>query len=223
MSDDSFIREVEEELRTDKLKAFWSRFGALIIGGAIAIALGTAGFVGWQSYTTNQANASGDRFLEALNLANEGNSQEALDRLAELEADGYGQYAVLARMRAASERHNAGNTDQAVADFDAIAADNSVPVALRDAARVRAAYLLVDAGSYEDVANRAEPLTAGDNAFRHSAREALALSAWKNGRADDALRLIDELLADTVVPSGIAQRAQIIRDMIISSGQVSQG
>lgn len=223
MSDDSFIREVEEELRTDKLKAFWSRFGVLIVGGAIAIAVGTAGFVGWQSYTTSQANASGDRFLEALNLANEGNSQEALSRLAELEADGYGQYAVLARMRAASERHNAGNTDQAIADFDAIAADNSVPIALRDAARVRAAYLMVDAGSYQDVANRAEPLAAGDNAFRHSAREALALSAWKNGRADDALRLIDELLADTIVPPGIAQRAQIIRDMIISSGQVSQG
>lgn len=223
MSDDSFIREVKEELRQDKLKEFWARFGVLIVGGAIAIALGTAAWVGWQSYTTNQANASGDRFLEALNLANEGNSDDALERLAQLEADGYGQYAVLARMRAASERHNAGDTDQAVADFDAIAADRSVPVALRDAARVRAAYLLVDAGTYQDVATRAEPLTAPDNPFRHSAREALAMAAWKDGRADDALRLVNELLGDADVTSGIVQRAQVIRDMIVASGRVSQG
>ena len=223
MSNDSFIREVDEEVRGDKLKAFWSRYGLAIVGGAIAIALATAAWVGWQSYTTSLANASGDRFLEALNLANEGNSEEALEKLAELEVDGYGQYAVLSRMRAASERHNAGNTDQAVADFDAVAADTSVPIALRDAARVRAAYLLVDAGTYQDVAQRAEPLTAADNAFRHSAREALALAAWKDGRADDALRLIDELLGDVQVPSGVAQRATIIRDLIISSGKVSQG
>ncbi|MEM1377809.1 MAG: tetratricopeptide repeat protein, partial [Pseudomonadota bacterium] len=207
----------------DKLKEFWSKYGVAIVGGAIAIALGTAAWVGWQSYTTSQANASGDRFLEALNLANEGNSEEALQRLEGLEADGYGQYAVLARMRAASERHNAGDTDQAVTDFDSIAADNSVPVALRDASRIRAAYLLVDAGTYQDVASRAEPLTASDSPFRHSAREALAMAAWKDGRADDALRLVDELLGDSEVTPGIAQRAQVIRDMIISSGQVSQG
>ncbi|MEM1378619.1 MAG: tetratricopeptide repeat protein, partial [Pseudomonadota bacterium] len=63
MSDDSFIREVQEELRQDKLKEFWSKYGVAIVGGAIAIALGTAAWVGWQSYTTSQANASGDRFL----------------------------------------------------------------------------------------------------------------------------------------------------------------
>ncbi|MEO0543381.1 MAG: tetratricopeptide repeat protein [Pseudomonadota bacterium] len=223
MSNDSFIREVDEELRTDKLKDFWSRYGLLIVGGAIAIALGTAAWVGWQSYTTSQANASGDRYLEALNLASEGNSQEALQKLAELEADGYGQYAVLARMRAASERHNAGNTEQAIADFDAVAADNSVPITLREAARLRAAYLLIDFGTYQDVAQRAEPLTAADDAFRHSAREVLALAAWKDGRADDALLLIDELLSDVQVPAGVAQRATVIRDLIISSGRVSQG
>ncbi|MEL6817311.1 MAG: tetratricopeptide repeat protein [Pseudomonadota bacterium] len=223
MSNDSFIREVDEELRTDKLKDFWSRYGLLIVGGAVAIALATAAFVGWQAYTTSLANASGDRYSDALELANEGNSEEALAKLAELEAAGYGQYAVLARMRAASERHNAGNTDQAIADFDAVSADNSVPAMLRDAARVRAAYLLVDAGSYQDVAQRAEPLTSADNAFRHSAREALAMAAWKDGRADDALLLIDELLSDVQVPGGIAQRATIIRDLIISSGKVSQG
>ncbi len=223
MSNDSFIREVDEELRGDKFKTLWARYGIVIVGGAVAIALATAAWVGWQAYTTSLANASGDRYLEALNLANGGNSEEALAKLAELEADGYGQYAVLARMRAASVRHNAGNTEQAIADFDAVAADTSVPITLREAARVRAAYLLVDAGTYQDVAQRVEPLTAADNAFRHSAREVLALAAWKDGRADDALLLIEELLGDVEAPGGMAQRATIIRDLIISSGKVSQG
>jgi len=223
MSNDGFIREVDEELRGEKLKDFWTRYGLLIVGGAIAIAMATAAWVGWQAYTTSLANASGDRYLEALNLANDGNSEDALAKLAELETDGYGQYAVLARMRAASERHHAGNTEQAIADFDAVAADTSVPITLREAARIRAAYLLVDAGTYQDVAQRAEPLTSAENAFRHSAREVLALAAWKDGRADDALLLIDELLSDVQAPGGVAQRATIIRDLIISSGKVSRG
>ncbi|MEL6436907.1 MAG: tetratricopeptide repeat protein [Pseudomonadota bacterium] len=223
MSNDSFIREVDEELRSEKLKSAWDRYGPIIIGTAITIAVGTAAYTGWQSYTNGRANASGDRFLEALTLAQEGQSDAALTALGQLEQDGFGQYAVLARMRAAGERHNAGDTEQAIADFDTIAADNSVPVALRDVARVRAGYLLVDAGTYDDVAQRVEPLTSTENPFRHSAREALGMAAWKAERADDAKRLFDTMLEDPETPQAMRGRAGVMVDMIVASGKVSAG
>jgi len=37
MSDDSFIREVDEELRHDRLKSIWDRFGNLLIGLAVLV------------------------------------------------------------------------------------------------------------------------------------------------------------------------------------------
>ena len=46
MSDDSFIREVNEELRQDQAKALWDRYGPAFIALAVLVVLGTAAFVG---------------------------------------------------------------------------------------------------------------------------------------------------------------------------------
>jgi len=60
MSDDSFFREVNEELRQDQAKALWDRYGPAFIGLAVLVVLGTAAFVGWQYWTESKANKSGD-------------------------------------------------------------------------------------------------------------------------------------------------------------------
>ena len=93
--------------------------------------------------------------------------------------------------------------------------------ALRDAARLRAALLLVDNGSYADVASRAEALSTDSNPFRHSAREALGLAAWKEGRSADALKLFNQIKDDQQAPNGARQRATMMGDLIRSSGDAS--
>lgn len=223
MSDDSFIREVEEELRSDRLKKVWDQFGTFIIGAAILIVVGTAAWRGWEYYSERQASASGDRFLAALNLANEGKSDEALAALQALEGDGYGAYPVLARMRAATVLEEQGDTAGAVAAFDAVAADGSAPDAVRDMARIRAAYILVDTGSADDVAQRAEPLSADTSPLRHAAREALGLAAWKDGRLGDAKVLFQQIVDDVAASRNAKQRAAVMLDLIKSSGEVQEG
>ena len=44
MSDDSFIREVDEELRSDRVQEFWNKYGKLVIGVAVAIVVVTGGY-----------------------------------------------------------------------------------------------------------------------------------------------------------------------------------
>lgn len=223
MSDDSFIREVEEELRSDRLKGFWDRFGTLIIAAAVIVVIATAAWTGYEYYTESRANASGDRFLAALNLANEGKSDEALAALQQLEADGYGAYPVLARMRAATVLQDKGDTAGAVAAFDAVAADTSAPQAVRDMANIRAAYILVDTGSATDVAERAEALSSDENPLRHAAREALGLAAWKDGRLGDAKTLFQQIADDPAAPRNAQQRASIMLDLIKATGEVQTG
>ncbi|MCI5076652.1 tetratricopeptide repeat protein [Oricola sp.] len=223
MSDDSFIREVEEELRSDRMKRIWDRFGPILIGAAILIVIATAGYRGYQYYTDSRASASGDRFLVALNLANDGKPDEALAALEELEGDGYGAYPVLARMRAATVLQEKGDSAGAVAAFDAVAADSSAPAAVRDMAKIRAAYILVDTGSAADVAERAESLSSDENPLRHAAREALGLAAWKEGRLGDAKVLFQQIVDDPSAPRNAQQRAGIMLDLITASGEVSEG
>ena len=218
MSDDSFIREVDEELRQDRARDLWHRYGIWAIAGAVAIVAGTAGIRGYQYWIESRANASGDAFLQAMTLANDGKSDEALKALAGLEKDGYGTYPVLARMRAATVRAEKGEFDAAVKGFDAVAADTAIADAIRDMARLRAAFLLVDHGGREDVAARIEPLTSDANPLRHSAREALALAGWKAGNASDALKLFEQVSADESAPRNNRRRAEIMAELIRGSG-----
>lgn len=221
MSDDSFFREVNEEIRHDQAKALWDRYGTFIIGLAAAIVLGTSAFVAYEYWTGSQASRSGDDFSQALRLANQGKSDEALAAFKALEADGYGAYPILARMRSATVLIDKGDFAGAVAAFDAIANDGSIPVALRDMARLRAAMVLVDNGSYADVSQRVEQLATDANPFRHSARELLGLAAWKENKAQDALKLFEQVAADGEAPRNIRERAALMTELIRGSGNAS--
>ena len=114
-----------------------------------------------------------------------------------------------------------GDVAAAVAGFDAVAGDTGVPEPLRDTARLRAAFLLIDGGSAAEVAARAEALANEASPFRHSAREALGLAAWKEGRASDALILFDQILADDAAPTGIKERATLMAELIRGAGAAS--
>jgi hypothetical protein len=221
MSDDSFFREVNEELRQDQAKALWDRYGTFVIGLAVAVVLGTAAFVGYEYWTGSQASRSGDDFAQALALANEGKNDEALAAFAALEKEGYGAYPILARMRSATVLIDKGDFAGAAAAFDAIANDGSVPTPLRDMARLRAGLVLVDNGSYADVAQRVEQLATDANPLRHSARELLGLAAWKEGRAKDALKLFEQVAADGEAPRNARERAALLVELIRGSGTTS--
>jgi hypothetical protein len=212
-NNDLFVREVDEEIRQDQLKSLWRRFGSVAVAGAVAIVLGVGGYRAYDWWATERANQSGDRFLTALDQVRENKSAEALEAFKALEADGTGAYPLLAKLKAAAltaETDPAG----AVSAFDAVASDNAVAAPLRDLAKLRAAYVLVDTGTYADVASRAETLTAEGNPLRYSALEAMALSAWKAGDSANAEKLLAPIITDPAAPANLQRRIQILLDVI---------
>jgi hypothetical protein len=221
MSDDSFFREVNEEMRQDQARALWNRYGPLAIALAVAVVLGTAAWVAYDYWATSKANRSGDAFSQALTLAEEGKHDEALGALQQLEENGYGAYPLLARMRSATLLAEKGEFEAAVAAFDAVAADDSIPVSISDIARLRAALILVDHGSYADVSARVETLTTETNTLRHAAREALGLAAWKEGKLADALKLFEQIASDEAAPRNTRERATLLTELIRGSGAAS--
>lgn len=221
MSDDIFIREVNDEIRQDRAKALWTRFAPVLFAAVALIIVATIGWVGYEYWREQRSGAAGDAFSQALTLASEGKNDEALEALDALEKEGHGAYPVLARMRAAGVLAAKGDVKGAVAAFDAVAADNAIPMSLRDMARLRAGYLLVDGGTYAEVAQRVEQLSADTNPLRASAREALGLSAWKEGKTSDALKLFEQITADDQSPQGAQERAGVMVELIRASGVTS--
>lgn len=218
MSDDHFVREVDEEIRSDQFKSIWDRYGLLMIGGAVAVVLATAAWRGYEYWTENQASKSGDAFLAATKLAGSGDNDAALAALAEIEKSGFGSYPVLARMRTATVEAAKGNAAKAIELFDAVANDSGIDDAIRDIARLRAGLLMVDNGKYQDVAARVEVLSSAANPLRHSAREALGLAAWKESKAAEAEAFFKQIADDPDAPRNLAERANLMLDVIKSSG-----
>jgi len=211
MSD--IFREVDEDIRHEKYRRLWDRFGPWIIGVAVLIVVGTGGYRGWLYWQETQSQSAGDTFFEAVELSEAGNFEEAAALYGELE-DALGGYPALARLRQATDLASAGQTSEALAQFDALSRDGGLKPALREVAALRAGYLAVDAEDYSAVADRLEPLTGDTGPFRASARELLALSAWKNGDIETARQWISTLEEDPATPSEVKSRTGLLADVI---------
>ena len=218
-NDDSFIREVNEELRSDQMKGAWRRFGRYLITIAVLIVLGTVGYKVYEYWDDNQSSGTGDQFIAALKLADTNKNDEAIAALDKLEKEGHGAYPILARLRAATVLSQKGDTAGAVAALDVIGKDAAAPQAIRAAAKMRAGWLLIETGTYEQVSAHVEEMAVPTNAFRHSAREALGLAAYKAGNMTQPRQWFQAIADDAQSPRNVANRAQMMLDNITASGK----
>lgn len=223
MSDDSFIREVNEELRQEKAKALWGRFGPYILLGAVLLVLATCAYQIYDHWQTNKAGRIGDTLLSSLDLAEAQNFDEALKKLDSVEKSDFGGYPTLAQLRKASIYMEQGDATKAVAEFDAIAEDKSAPEILKKLAKVRAAYILVDSGSFEDVEKRVKDMANDVDPMHISAREALGLSAYKAGKMDDAVYYFQKIVDEGANGIKATERAKMMLELIYGSGAVKKG
>lgn len=221
--DDTFFREVNEQIRQDRAQALWDRYGKFIIGGAVAIVLGTAATVGWDYYQKSQAAASGDKYLEAIELSGQGNHDQAMAILEEIAENGSNQYPALAQMRLAAEMAGKGENAKALETYTGIAADSSFSPVFREIAQLRGGLLAVDLESYEQVEARLKDLAAAGNAFRHSAREALGIAALKSGNDQMALEWFTAINEDANAQGGVRARAQVMLDLLAGRGVKAEG
>jgi len=205
--------EVDEEVRREQLKKLWDKYSLLIIALAILIVAAVGGWRGYQYVEAKKAAEAGDAFNKAIELAEQNKHAEAEAAFAEVAAKAPWGYRMLARFRAAGE---AANRDpQAAAKmFDDIAADSSVPAEFQELAKVRAAGLLVDSTTYQNILQRLEPLTAAGATFRHVARELLALSAWRANDATATRQWLDQIALDGDTPPSVRSRAEALQALL---------
>ena len=212
------FQEVDEEVRREQLKKLWQQYGNYLVALCVLIVVGVGAWRGYEWWEAKQAAQSGAAFEQAVTLAEAGKHQEAEAAFAKLATDGTAGYRVLARLREAAEL---ARTDSkgAVAAYDEIAADSSAGQVIRDLAAVRAGFLLADTAPYSELRSRLEPLTAAERPFRHSAREILALSAWKSGDMTAARQWTDMIVTDPLTPAGARSRAEVLSELIAASGK----
>jgi hypothetical protein len=210
------FREVDEDLRRERAEALWKKYGNYIIAVAAVVVVATAGIVQYRNWQGQRAAATGERFVAALQLLDDGKRADAEAAFKDIVSSGTGSYPSLAAFGAAGAKAANSDVQGAVADFDAIAADSKTPAMLRDLAKVRAAILLADTAPLADLEKRLLPLAADTGTFRHTAREVLGLAAWRTKDFDAARKYLGQIVADRTAPQGLQQRATVILGLIQS-------
>lgn len=205
---DSFIDEVTEEVRRDKLYAMfrkWGWVGVLIV----LLIVGGAGFSEWRKAQAEaRAEAFGDAVLEALDL---GAPDERKAALAAVPSDGE-QTAILQLLLASDPETDRAGT---LAALDVLAADASQPQSFRDLAVLRR---VIVGGAEVPLADRRsalDPIAAPGRPFRTLALEQMAYLLVEEGKTDEAIAALTALLTDQEAPGGLRARAE---QMIVALG-----
>ncbi len=205
---DSFLREVDEEVRRDQLMQILKRYGVFIAAGIIALFVGVIGYKWWMSSQNAARETAGASFLAASRLAGEGKTDEALKAFTALRSSAPEGYKQLAALRVAGEHAQAGRTAEALAAYEAVAKDTSGDAILRDFATLQSAMLRLDQADWTEMKNRLTPLVDESSPWHPAAREVMGLAAYKAGQIEEATKLFEQILGDRATPAGLSRRAQ---------------
>lgn len=216
MSD--IVREIEEDIRRERMAKLWKRFRIPVIAIAALIVLGIGGWRGFVGYQQAQSARVGDQFMAALDQSRAGQGAEAEAAFLALSREGTGGYPALAAIRAATEAARNGNLQGAVTALDRVAADTSISATMRDVARIRAAMLLVDTATVADLNARLQPLAVDASTFRALAKEMMGLAAMRAGDKQAAARLFDQVQSDPDATQSMRNRAQLLLSILAGDG-----
>lgn len=197
--------EVEEELRQERYNALLKKWGPWVggVAGAIVLGVGAYQFMEWSS--KNRADAASDQYQAAAELYEAGNLAQADSQFQTLIESAPRGYETLALMRRGEIALSQGETEEAARLFNQAAELSPEPL-IRDLARYQAALAQFDSLSYDDIANRLEPLTDGAAPVGLLARELMAAAALRDERWDEARQRYQLLSIALDLPEGMSQR-----------------
>jgi hypothetical protein len=205
--------EVDEDVRRDQLKKLWDQYSIYIVAGALLIIAAVGGWRGYEYLEAKKAAEAGAAFDKAVELSEQNKHAEAEAAFTDLATKAPSGYRMLARLHAAAEAAS-HDPQAAVKLYDDIAADRSVGVPDQDIAKVRAAGLLLETASYPSMLARLEAAAGPEATLRHTARELLALSAWRANDTAAARQWLDMIANDGETPASLRSRAEALQALL---------
>lgn len=206
---DSFIDEVTEDLRRDRLFNAFRRYGWI----AILVILGIVGGAAWREYAKSRDEARAQAWGDAILAAQQ--SENPATALAGVDADGSVGRKALSEMMAAGAEAEAGATQAAADRLKATAAAAATDPVLHDLALLKAVMV---AGAAMDAAERDKilaDLSKPGAPFELLALEQKAVALIGAGRNEDAITLIGQIQQKDGLSEPLRRR---LSEMMITLG-----
>lgn len=215
-NNDNLMREIQEEVRKEKLAKLWDKYGIFVIG---LVAIFVAGIGAFQLYKGRQASLAtegGTLYSQAQDELVDGKTEEALKAFETIENGGHSGYSALAGLQLAGADLKAGKQAEAKKKFDVIANDASADPILRNFAILQSAALDIGKAGLPEIKNRLNTLAEDDNPWRHYAWELLGMAAYENGDVSEATTYFNRVLGAADAPPGVSARVKVLMGTIVS-------
>lgn len=216
---ETFLREVDENLRRDQLADFAKKYGNWIIAGLVVFLAAAGGWIYWQQYQVQRSEKQVEQLAQIYTDIGVGKTASAprqLDTLAKSGKKGVRASALFTRAALAIQQND---LKLALSTYKEIAADGSLPQAYRDAALIRQTALEFDSVEPDAIIQRLEPLAKPGNPWFSSAGEMTAMALIKQGKKQEAGRLFAAIAKDKTVPDESRARAvQIAASLGVDAG-----
>ncbi len=204
-STDSFIEEVTEEVRRDRLFGYFRRYGWV---AAVLVVLLVAA-AAWNEYSKAteraESEARGDAILEALEAEGGEARAKALEAI-----KSSGPYTSVVAMLLAGEAVESDDYTAATAALRGVIEDDGQPDLYRDLAMLKLAIVSAADSEPADRIAMLETLSAAGAPFRVFAEEQIALAEIESGETGNALERLRALVEDSEAGAGLRQRARLL-------------
>jgi len=204
---DTFVKEVDENLRRDQIRDFFKENGGWVAAAVVLFLAISGGLIWYQQHRTQRAEAEVEQLAQVykdIGVGNTAKVSQQLDALSQSGSKGVRASALFTRAAYALQQND---QKAAIATYKAIRDDSSLPESYRNAALIRETALEFDQLKPEQVIAQLEPLTKPGNPWFGSAGEMTALALIKQGKTHEAGQLFATLAKDKDVPDGIRNRS----------------
>ena len=224
VDNETFYREVDEELRRDQMKSYWERFGKLVIAGVVLLLALLGGFIWWQNQKEVKAGERSATLVEALDEVASGRKKAAIPKLDGLVDSGSDGHRAAALLTKADIAIDAKDLRGAAALFKQVADDQGLARPYRDLALVRMTAVELDTLPPQAVIDRLKGLAVPGNPWFGSAGEMVALSYLKLNRPQQAAGIFAAMAKDKKLPDTLRSRAtQMAGSLGVDAVQESAG
>lgn len=204
---ETFLREVDENLRRDRLRDFFKENGSWLVAAVVIFLAASGGIIWWKQYSVQRNEAQVEKLAQIYKDVGAGNTAQAPQQLSDLSQSGSKAVRASAQFASAAIALQKGDTKGATATYTSLANDDGLPKPYRDAALIRQTALEFDHLAPQEVISRLAPLAKPGEPWFGSAGEMTALAMIKQGNNQQAAQLFAAMARDQSVPEAIRSRA----------------
>jgi hypothetical protein len=198
------FREVEEDVRRERLEKFWKRYGNWMIALVVLILAGVGGWQYWQRLQAEERARTSDAFAAAQRITTD--PARAATAFADIAKTARGSYGLLAKLSQANALQASGQIKPAIDLYKEVAAADDGEIGA--VARLRVSWILASSAPRSELDALLAPLNKDDSAWQPLAREIFAFSDYRAAKVKQAAATYRALADDPKSPGALRNRAR---------------